>query len=264
MRDDDGPAEKADMDELSTPQSFRLDGSTALITGASRNIGRAIATAFAQAGADLILVARDAARLARVAEAIGNGTGVFVDYVAADIAEPWGVDAVLDAVADVPVDILVNNAHTVGGAARIVSATDAVWESVLATNLWAPLRLARRLVPRMEAAGAGCVINLVSGSGLLPTPELGPYGVSKAALWMLTRYLAVEAAPTVRVNALCPGLVSEDGEPRNESHRAIIASVPMGRVGRPEEIAGAAVYLASQAASYTTGEMLVVNGGRSW
>lgn len=252
------------MEELPIPPSFRLDGRTALITGASRNIGRAMASAFAHAGADLVLVARDPERLSAVSEAIRRTTGVRVVDVSADVASAEGVDAVLHVAEEITVDTLVNNAHTTAGTARIVDAADAAWESVLATNLWAPLRLSRRLVPAMEAAGQGCIVNVVSGSGLQPTPQLGPYGVSKAALWMLTRYLAVEAAPAVRVNALCPGLVSEDGEPRNASHRAIIGTVPMGRVARPEEIAGAAVYLASSAASYTTGELLVVNGGRPW
>jgi NAD(P)-dependent dehydrogenase (short-subunit alcohol dehydrogenase family) len=252
------------MDDLPTAPSFRLDGRSALITGASRNIGRAIATAFAHAGSDLVIVARDAERLTRVAEAIRGETGVAVREVAADIATSEGFDSVVRAIDATHVDILVNNAHTTGGTTSIMDADDELWNTVFATNLWAPLRLARRLLPAMTAAGSGCIINLMSGSGLQPTPELAPYGVSKAALWMLTRYLAVEAAPTVRVNALCPGLVSEDGAPRNESHRAIIGTVPMGRVARPEEIAGAAVYLASTAASYTTGELLVVNGGRPW
>lgn len=252
------------MDDLPTAPSFRLDGSTALITGASRNIGRAIASAFAHAGSDLVMVARDPVRLSRVAEAIRVGTGVRVTTVVADIATREGLDSVARAIEVTPVDILVNNAHTTGGSTTIVDADDELWKTVFATNLWAPLQLARRLIPLMTESGSGCIINLMSGSGLQPTPQLGPYGVSKAALWMLTRYLAVEAAPAIRVNALCPGLVSEDGVPRNESHRAILASVPMARVARPEEIAGAAVYLASSAASYTTGELLVVNGGRPW
>lgn len=252
------------MDQLPAAPSFRLDGSTALITGASRNIGRAIASAFAHAGSDLVVVARDPVRLSRVAEAIRRQTGVKVREVAADIASNEGLDSVTRELDAGPVDILVNNAHITGGTTSIATADDELWNTVFATNLWAPLRLARRLLPEMTAAGSGCIINLMSGSGLQPTPDLAPYGVSKAALWMLTRYLAVEAAPAVRVNALCPGLVSEDGRPRNESHRAIIGAVPMGRVGRPEEIAGAAVYLASSAASYVTGELLIVNGGRPW
>jgi NAD(P)-dependent dehydrogenase (short-subunit alcohol dehydrogenase family) len=127
----------------------------------------------------------------------------------------------------------------------------------------------------MLASGrGGNVINLVSGTGLLPTsapghlpvPSMAPYGVAKAALWMLTRYLAAELAPAIRVNAICPGLVSETGRREEEAYVRLLQSgaVPMGRGGRPEEVAGAAVYLASPAASYTTGEMIICNGGRAW
>ena len=142
---------------------------------------------------------------------------------------------------------------------------ESVWQEVLATNLLGPFRLCSEFGRRMLASGdGGSIINVVSGSGLLPAARLGPYGASKAALWMMTRYLAIEAAPLVRVNAICPGLVSEDGRPRNESHRNIIDEVPMKRVATPGEIAGAALYLTSPAASYTTGEILIVNGGRAW
>ncbi len=246
------------------PPSFRLDGRTALITGASRNVGRAIAVAFADAGADLALVARDPERLSATAASIRLASGVQVTTIAADVSTPVGLDAVVDELRGLPLDILVNNAHTTGRPAPLLEAPDDVWAEVFATNLWAPLRLCRELMPKLRESPTGAVINLVSGSGLQPTPNLGPYGVSKSALWMLTRFLAVECAPDVRVNALCPGLVSEDGEPRNDAHRAIVPTVPMGRVARPEEIAGAAVYLASPAASYTTGELLIVNGGRPW
>ena len=150
---------------------------------------------------------------------------------------------------------------------NVLDVPDATWERLFAINVLAPLRLTRALMR------AGNVINLVSGSGLLPNsapghlpaPTMAPYGVTKGALWTLTRYLAAELAPDVRVNALCPGLVSEGGGMRDEEpYERLIRSgaVPMGRIARPEEIAGAAVYLASPAASYTTGEILVCNGGR--
>ena len=235
--------------DLISPPSFRLDGKTALVTGASKNIGFAIATAFAQAGADLLLVARGEQRLVDAAERIRAGTGRQVGTVAADVGTTEGFDMVLArAEAMPPIDILVNNAHTVGSMpdTSLFDIPESVWQEVLASG------------------DGGSIINVVSGSGLLPAARLGPYGASKAALWMMTRYLAIEAAPLVRVNAICPGLVSEDGRPRNESHRNIIDEVPMKRVATPGEIAGAALYLTSPAASYTTGEILIVNGGRAW
>lgn len=252
---------------LHAAPSFRLDGKTALITGASRNIGFAIACAFAHAGADLLLVARGRERLEQAAVAIRDGAGVRVKTVVADVSTPEGLDSVA-AEADglSSVDILVNNAHTVGSSPgkSLFELEEDVWDEVLATNLLGPFRLCRKFGRAMLDGSGGSIINVVSGSGFLPAPGLGAYGSSKAALWMMTRYLAVEGAPKVRVNALCPGLVSEDGEPRNDSHRAIIKDVPMGRVATPDEVAGAALYLSSPAASYTTGEVLIVNGGRAW
>lgn len=247
--------------------SFDLSGRIALITGASRNIGLAVASAFAHAGADLLLVARGEERLLEVARALTEATGVRIETVVADVGTPEGFDRIR-AAADVmgSIDILVNNAHTIGSSPdkTLYETEDSVWDEVLSTNLLGPFRLCREFGRRMLAADGGSIINVVSGSGLLPTPKLGPYGASKAALWMMTRYLAVEGAPSVRVNAICPGLVSEDGAPRNATQKAIIKDVPMRRLAGPEEISGAAVYLASAASSYTTGEILIVNGGRPW
>lgn len=248
------------------PETFRLDGQVALITGASRNIGAAVSRAFAAAGADLLLVARDRHRLSTFADSVRAESGRRVEHLAIDIRNPEAASTV-SAYADrvlPPVSVLINNAFSAGVRGPILDAQADVWTDVLEANLLAPFRLCQEFGRRMLAGDGGSIINVVSGSGLLPTRHNGPYGTSKAALWMLTRYLAVEAAPLVRVNALCPGLVSESGQPRSEAARDIIADVPMGRVARPEEVAGAAVYLASPAASYTTGELLVVNGGRPW
>ncbi len=244
---------------------FRLDGSTAVVTGGSRNIGRSIALAYAAAGADLVLVARHAGPLAQVA-GLAREAGAAVREVVADVSTAEGVAALAEATDELEVDILVNNAHTIGGTPGrpLLETDDDVWYDVLTTNLMAPFRLARHFGRRMMRRGGGSILNLVSGSGLQPTPGLGPYGASKAALSMLTRSLAVEVAPTVRVNALCPGLVSEDGQPRNDAHRLLLEAVPMHRVAEPDEIAGAALYLVSPAASYTTGAVLVANGGRPW
>jgi NAD(P)-dependent dehydrogenase (short-subunit alcohol dehydrogenase family) len=116
----------------------------------------------------------------------------------------------------------------------------------------------------MRERGGGNVINVVSGSGLLPTKGLLPYGATKAAPWMMTRYLASELAPAIRVNALCPGIVVPDGAVPDQSASSVLPLIPLGRTGRPGEMVGAAVYLASDASSYTTGSLLVCNGGRPW
>jgi NAD(P)-dependent dehydrogenase (short-subunit alcohol dehydrogenase family) len=254
------------------PEALRLDGQVALVTGASKNIGAAIAASFARAGADVLLVARGAelleATAARIRELAPDRR---IATATADVGDARQIEALARHVLETfgRVDTLVNNAFDAGldEGLNILDVPDATWERLFRINVLAPLRLTRALMR------AGNVINLVSGSGLLPNsapghlpaPTMAPYGVSKGALWTLTRYLAAELAPEVRVNALCPGLVSETGGMRDEEpYERLIHSgaVPMGRIARPEEIAGAAVYLASPAASYTTGELLVCNGGR--
>jgi NAD(P)-dependent dehydrogenase (short-subunit alcohol dehydrogenase family) len=254
------------------PEALRLDGQVALVTGASKNIGAAIAASFARAGADVLLVARGAELLEATAAHIRTlAPERRVETLTADVGDAGQIEALARHALDTfgRVDTLVNNAFDAGldEGLNILDVPDATWERLFATNVFGPLRLTRALMR------AGNVINLVSGSGLLPNsapgrlpaPTMAPYGVSKGALWTLTRYLAAELAPDVRVNALCPGLVSETGGMRDEEpYERLLRSgaVPMGRIARPEEIAGAAVYLASPAASYTTGELLVCNGGR--
>ena len=247
---------------------FSLAGRTAVITGASRNIGAAVSLGFAQAGADLVLVARDPTRLAEHGARIRERTGRQVVEVAVDITSPDAPETIETAAQRLPgsVDILVNNAYA-GGAddTPVVHASESAWREVLETNLLAPVRLCARFAPVLATSGRGAIINVVSGSGLLPTPGSGPYGASKAALWMTTRSLAVELAPAVRVNALCPGLTTPQGQPiEHPAHKHLAPLIPLRRLASPEELVGAAIYLASDAASYTTGEILIVNGGRPW
>lgn len=243
-----------------------LKGRLVVVTGASRNIGAALAAGFAAAGADLLLVARGADALETVAAGLRSGTGSSVTTCQADVSTAGGVARVVEAADSLPrVDVLVNNAASAGGSVGpLLDQDDRIWDDVLGSNLRAPFRLSQALLPRLRDQEGANILNVVSGSGFLPTPGIGAYGVSKAALWMLTRQLAVELAPRVRVNALCPGIVSPDGRPQHPAHETLLPSVPMGRLGRPEEMVGAARYLVSDEASYTTGEVLFVNGGRPW
>jgi len=216
---------------------FDLNGKKAFITGASRGIGQEIAVAFAEAGADLALVARSEDGLAATAEkAAGYGREAHV--IRADVTDQ---DAVEGAVAVAierlgHVDIVVNVCHAVGS------------------------HLAER--------GQGSVINVASVAGLAASPFLSPYGAAKAGLISLTKTLAVEwAALGIRVNALCPGWTATELN-RNlwedeETGKATIATVPMRRWGRAAEMAGPAVFLASDASSYMTGQALVVDGGQT-
>ncbi len=143
---------------------------------------------------------------------------------------------------------------------------DEAWEITFRANILGPFRLCRGFGQGMLAAGGGVIINVLSGSAFQPTWQNTPYGSTKAALWAMTRYLSVELAPAIRVNALVPGLTMSEtgGPPAGPVADSLLAMVPMGRAGLPEEVARAALYLACDAASYTSGTALFVNGGRLW
>jgi NAD(P)-dependent dehydrogenase (short-subunit alcohol dehydrogenase family) len=223
----------------------------------------ALGRGFAEAGADLLLIDRSATRLTMVTGDIAARLpGARVDSQVIDITS----DADLDQIANERVDVLVNNAYAGSGSygKDILDVGPELWDAAMRTNVLAPYALAQRFCPGMRERGTGNIINVVSGSGLLPTKGLLPYGASKAALWMMTRYLANELAPVIRVNALCPGIVVADGAAPDPSADSVLPLIPLGRTGRPDEMVGAAVYLASDASSYTTGSLLVCNGGRPW
>lgn len=254
---------------------FRLDGLTALISGGSRNIGASIALGYVQSGADVIIVGRDADRLEGVARQLReHGPGQKVLPIAADIGQRQDADRVIATALDAcgTVHVLVNNAADIGLGpgvptleTPILDVTDEAWDAVYATNILAPFRLVRGLAPAMLEAGGGSVINVLSGAGFSPVSGLCPYSSSKAALWMMTRALAVELSPTIRVNGLVPGTISEDGLARSPGQVHMLeTAIPFRRLGRPEELVGAAVYLASPAASYTSGTLLFCNGARLW
>ena len=251
--------------------AFRLDGQVAVVTGASKNIGASVALGLAQAGAQLLLLARGEDRLRRTADAIRSAVpSCDVVICAADMARPDDIQRAVDVGLEHfgRVQIVVNNAAVFGESAEdtpILDLDDDAWETAYVTNLLGPLRLTRGfLKPVYEAGEPGCVVNFLSGAGFLPVPGFGPYGASKAALWMMTRYLAAALGPSIRANAVCPGTVSEDQAPRSPGQAAFLHTVPLGRMGRPEEVVGAVLYLVSSAASYTTGEVIFCNGGRPW
>ncbi|MGZ0147339.1 SDR family oxidoreductase [Kribbella sp. WER1] len=245
--------------------SFSLEGRTALVTGARRGIGAAIAAGYAAAGAELILLARDAA-LEDTLEAIKRNGGDDATVVTADFADPAAVErAALQIVDNRNVDILVNNAGTIRRAPAAATPT-ADWQHVIDVNLnstWAVTRPVGAAMAERRAGKIVTIASLLSFQGGIRVPA---YTASKHAVAGLTRALANEWGPAgVQVNAIAPGYISTDNTAELRADRdreaAIRERIPAGRWGRPEDVVGAAVFLASAAADYVNGHVLAVDGG---
>jgi NAD(P)-dependent dehydrogenase (short-subunit alcohol dehydrogenase family) len=249
---------------------FRLDGKIAVVTGASQNIGLEISRAFAQSGAIVVMVARRSDVVKARATEIEAETLARVIPFAGDVMNPEDVAHLAEFVQEEfpQIDVLVNNAYTSGNTFSMapLEIPDEEWRINFEGNVLAPYRMVRTFGPRMAEGRGGSVINVLSGSGFQVAGPINPYGSSKAGLWMQTRYLAAQCAPKIRVNGLCPGITtSETGGPElTDPIKALVAQSPMMRAGDPTEVAAGAVFLASDAGSYTTGELLFVNGGRPW
>jgi len=257
---------------MSTLDRFRLDGRTALVTGGSRGLGREMARALADAGADLILVGRDADALGQArADLAGPGRGVWV--VAGDVGTPDGAAAVCDTALALgrPVDVLVNN---VGGRRVDVPTEDFPpdeWRRLLDLNLTSALVCCQKIGKPMLERGRGAMVNVTSVAGPVAIKGIRGrhYETAKAALAALTRSLAADWAPRgVRVNALAPGVFGTAPNQKwfaekPEFRETFLAHIPMARLGRPDEVGPAVVFLASDASSYVTGTTLVVDGGYS-
>jgi NAD(P)-dependent dehydrogenase (short-subunit alcohol dehydrogenase family) len=247
---------------------FDLTGRTAFVTGASRGIGRVIAVALAQAGADVAVAARGEEGLSQTAaEITALGRKAFV--LPLDVTRQTDVTAAVNRAIELlgHIDVVVNNA---GGSNFIVPLLEmriSGWEKVLRLNLDSTVYVCQAVGGHLRERGSGSVINVASVAGLSAAPGLVPYGASKAAVISVTKTLAVEWADAgVRVNALCPGWTATELN-RNlwdtpDGGAATIANVPMRRWARTEEMAGPAVFLASDASSYMTGQVLIVDGGQ--
>ena len=243
-----------------------FSGQVALITGASRGLGQGIAEAFAQAGARLALVARTPGPLKEVADRLSAGRGdAAVLALPADVASEAQVDAAVQQAAEAfgRVDILINNAGLISPG-RYTRIGPAEWERIIAANLTGAYLCCRAVAPLMERQRSGRIVNIASISGQTGGAAGGVhYGASKGGMIAMTKTLARDLAPfNVTVNAIAPGVIETVGNPFTpEGRREMENGIPLGRLGTPEDIAYASLFLASPMASYITGATIDVNGG---
>ncbi|WP_334142628.1 SDR family oxidoreductase [Rhabdothermincola sp.] len=244
---------------------FRLEDHAAIITGAGRGIGRACALALAEQGADVVLTARTESQLDEVAAEV-SALGRRAVVVPADVSDTSTLSGVVDAaIAELGrVDIVVNNA---GGTEprALLDTSERFLESAFHFNVSTAFTLTKLAVPHMLAAGGGSVVNISSAMGRLTARGFAAYGTAKAALAHLTRLMAADLAPRIRVNAVAVGSTATSALEvvltNDELRDAMIAKTPLKRLGEPEDIALAVLYLASAAGSYLTGKVLEVDGG---
>jgi len=248
-------------------EQFNLTGKVAVVTGASRGIGRSIAETFADAGAKVVLASRKQEALDEVAESIRTTGGIAVA-----IAAHNGDKAALNALVSETIkrfgklDILVNNAATNPHFGSILEADDSYWRKTIEVNLMGNVWLTGAAVRHMRAGGGGKIINIASIVGINPGRYQGIYSITKAGIISLTKTLALElGADNIQVNALAPGLIKTKFAraiwENDDLLGGVIAGTPAGRIGHPSDIAGLALYLASPASDFTSGGVFVVDGG---
>jgi NAD(P)-dependent dehydrogenase (short-subunit alcohol dehydrogenase family) len=245
--------------------SFSLEGKVAVVTGASRGIGEAVARAFAAAGAKVVLASRRIEGLTAVAKSLGDAAHPFAAHTG---KEPECKELIAEAVRHFgKLDVLVNNAGTNPYFGPMLETSSAAWDKTFEVNLkgyfWCTRELARHCIAR---GAPGSVINIASVLGKRASPLQGAYGMTKAAVISMTRTLAFELGSAgIRVNAIAPGLIDTRLASAlvndEEISRGWMSRTPIARVGQPAEVASGALYLASDAASYVTGEVLTIDGG---
>jgi dehydrogenase/reductase SDR family protein 4 len=246
---------------------FRLDGKVAIVTGASKGIGEAIARGLAEFGAKVVVSSRNQEAVDAVAASF-KADGLEAIGIACHVGDKEQLQNLVDKTVEAygGVDILVNNAATNPIFGPITSANDDSFDKIMGVNVKSPFQISNMVHPIMEKRGGGSIIHISSVEGHRPGFGLGLYSVSKAALLMLTKNQAKEwGSDGIRVNAICPGLVQTKFSKALWSNDTVLnhveSQIPAGRMAQPDEMAGMAVYLASEAASYCTGGIYANDGG---
>ncbi|MDI6858463.1 MAG: glucose 1-dehydrogenase [Dehalococcoidia bacterium] len=252
---------------------FSLEGKVAIVTGGGRGIGKGIAEGFAKAGARVVITSRKMNDLEATAEEI-RAAGGDCWPLQSHLGHMEDIQKVVDAVMERygRIDILVNNAGASPAMGSVLESDERLWETIMNVNLKGLYFLSQRVARVMKEQGGGKIINIASVDAFKPERGVSIYSISKAAVRMVTFAFAAELAPyNIQVNTIAPGAITSkmlDSHwfhlPPEEARRqkaALAAHMPMGRIGEPDEIAGAAIYLASDASSYTTGAEIVVDGG---
>jgi dehydrogenase/reductase SDR family protein 4 len=246
---------------------YDLSGKVAIITGASRGIGKAIAKGFASSGSKVVLASRKQPDLEAVAEEIKKEGGEAFPF-AAHTGKLADLDRLMQKTLEQygGLDILVNNAGTNPVFGPVMNTEEAAWDKIMDVNLKGAFFLSKAAAKVMAEQKQGVIINIASNAGLRPAMGLGVYSVSKAGLVMLTKVLAAEWGEMgIRVNAIAPGIIEtrfSEALWKNAMIRKMAeSSSAMGRIGRPDEIVGSALFLASDASGYMTGQVLVLDGG---
>ena len=239
-----------------------LNGKSALITGGSKGIGKAIAKTFAEAGAKVMITSRKADVCELAAEEIGHGCV----WEAGNVGDPEHMEAAIDrCISDLGgVDVLVNNAATNPYAGPMIDADLPRWKKTIDVNMTAPFAWTQMVWQKYQQENGGVVLNISSVGGLQTSPMLGVYDITKAALIHMTKQFAAELAPGVRVNAICPGLIKTDFARmlwEGDAGDMVAKQYPLKRLGEVEDIAGAALYLAADTGSWITGQAIVLDGG---
>ena len=249
------------------PDLFRLDGKVALVTGASKGIGEAMARGLAEFGAKVVLSSRKQEAVDAVAEEF-KVNGLEATGMAANMGNIDDIQSLVDQTVEVygGLDIVVNNAAANPVFGPIQNTDERAFDKIIDVNLKGPFELCKKAYPIMKQRGGGSIIHISSIGGLTPEAGIGIYSVSKAAIISMTKAMAQDwGADNIRINAICPGLIktkfSEALWNDESSLDRFVNRIPLGRIGEPADITGLAVYLASAASAYCSGGVYMVDGG---